>query len=230
MGFESFISVSVPAADRSLLTIEELRSAAGVTGSGSDARLIQVGKRAAAAISKACRLITDGVNPPTLLRETIVETFRLDSQLLSGAWPYYDTARTQRVSQNSLILSRFPATSVVSIVADGAVLNGSDYELRAAEGRLVRLLNDTVTSWFGSKIVVTYVGGYAAVPDDLALAASQFVGILWSEDGRDLNVRSEAVEGIGRTDYFELNAQRDIVPAPILGMLSDGGYVNAFHG
>ena len=91
---------------------------------------------------------------------------------------------------------------------------------------LVRLSADQPTAWINWKIVVTYDAGYATVPDDLALVASQLTQILWHQDGRDPNQKLDYVDGIGRSEWFGNPHLGDLVPPSLLGALDAGGYVN----
>lgn len=226
MAFESFITVQAAAADRGLLTIEQLRAAVGATNNSSDTTLNALGARVSAAIMKACRVVSDGVHPPTLRKETIVETFRRPSFWANGSWPFADSEKMR----HALILARAPAVSVASIMADATALDVSQFELRAADGIVVRLSGDQPTAWLNWKIVVTYDAGYDVVPDDLALIASQFVQILWWQDGRDPNKKVDAVDGIGRGEWFANPHTGDLVPPALLGALDAGGYINHIPG
>ena len=222
MAFESFINVSAPASDLDLLTLEQLKDAVDVSGSTYDAKLKLLGARVSAAITAACQVEGDGINPPTLLKETVTETFRRQSFWANGAWPFADSEKMR----HSLYLKRFPVASVISVVADGTMLDPSSYELRAADGALVRLSNDTETPWLNWKIVVSYSAGFASVPDDLALCAAQLAQILWWQSGRDPNQKQAFLEGVSRREWFANPHDGDLVPKSLLGSLAKGGYIN----
>ncbi|WP_018265547.1 hypothetical protein [Methylosinus sp. LW4] len=226
MAFESFITVQTPAADLNLLTIEQLRAAAGVSDGSKDTALKALGARVSSAITAACRVADDGINPPTLRKETILETFRRPSYWAKGSWPFADS----EMQRHSLILARRPAVSVASVIVDGTTLDATQYELHAADGILVRLSGDQPTAWLNWKIIVTYDAGFATVRDDLALVASQLAQILWWQDGRDPNQKVDYVDGVGRSEWFANPHLGDLVPASLIGALDAAGYVNHIPG
>lgn len=226
MPLETFITVQTPAVDRNLLTTAQLRAAIGISDSSQDATLAVLGARASAAISKACRVVQGGVTPPTLRKETIIETFRRTSYWARGSWPFADS----EAQRQNIILSRFPVVSVASVVVDGTTLDASEYELRPSDGVIVRLSGGQPTAWLNWKIVVTYDAGFETVPEDLALIASQMVQILWYQNNRDPNKKSEAVTGIGSHEWFGNPHAGDLVPPSLMGALDAGGFVNHLPG
>jgi hypothetical protein len=119
----STFNVTTPADDLSLLTIEELRAALGVTGTAEDAALKALGLRLSASIARQCCIASDGINPATLMLETCTETFR-------AVRP-----------QNELILARRPVTAIVSVSESGAIVDPADYEIRRNAGILARLID-----------------------------------------------------------------------------------------
>jgi len=179
------ITVSGAAADRNLLTLAEMKTALAITGSGSNDALTALGLQISDMIARECCVAADGVAPPTLRRETIVETLRLD----------------RRVSP--LRLARRFVDSITSIVEAGVTLNVADYEVEKAAGLIRRLdASGDIVCWPGEKIVVTYLAGFETVPEPLKLAAITVLREQWSAASRDPNVRAEAVDGIGRTEYW----------------------------
>lgn len=224
---ESSISVITAATDRNLLTIAQLRAAVDVTGSAYDAKLTELGLRISDLFAKVCRVEEDGVNPPTLLAETVKETWRKQSYWMQGAWPFADS----EVKRSALYCKRFPVTSVTSVVSDGTTLTeGTDFELRKADGAIVRLSGGQPTILYSWKIEATYVAGRATVPSDLALAAAQMAQVLWWQSGRDPNEKSNQVDGLGKSERFGHAFSEGAVPSSIMDMLEAGGYVNRFTG
>src|SRR6185369_7395401 len=61
-----------------LLTTAEARAAVGITDTSRDADLTRLVARISAAIYRASKVRTDGVHAPTLLSESVTETFRLE--------------------------------------------------------------------------------------------------------------------------------------------------------
>lgn len=172
----TILVTTTPAADLQLLTIDELRAAAGVTGTADDAALTAKGLRVAGAIAEACNVRPGRSSVPTFKQETLQETFR-------------DVCR-----EDELLLSRRHEAAISSVVVDGTALASTDYEVDGEAGVLIRLCDDDPTTWTGSKIVVTYQAGFATVPDTLKRAAEEFMRFLWLEDQRDPSVKASEVE------------------------------------
>lgn len=176
----SILTISTPATSRGLLTAAELRAAAGVAAgvTARDTELAAIGLTVADTISDWCRIAGDGLTPVTLLRETVVETFRLT-----------------RCVAPLILARRFLGT--VTIVEDDVALEATDFAIGAGAGLLTRLTSDdTETHWSAAKIVVTYQAGFATVPTTLASVAAEMVG---RKTGalRDPMTRMERVETTG---------------------------------
>lgn len=165
------LTVSDAADDLALLTIEELREAAGVADAADDDQLELIGLRVAAAITAECNVAAGSGAEPTLLRETLSETFRL---------AYVDR----------IVLARRHGVSITSIVEDGATLSATDYLVDEESGILTRLQSDYPCSWCASKVVVVYEAGLETVPGDLKMAAMDFVRLVWRDKDRDPSVKA----------------------------------------
>jgi hypothetical protein len=198
------LTVTTAASDLSLLSLAELRAAAGVTDASQDAALTALGARVAAAITAECRVAAGGVVPPTLRHETLTETFRL------------------RSSVESLILSRRPVTAITSVTeGDDDPLTVADYEFDAASGLLYRLDGDDARTCWSScnKVVAVYTAGWATVPEDLKLAASKLVTVFWLETARDPNLRRVSVAGISEREYWVAPSSDPAMPAEVIDLL-----------
>lgn len=169
------LTVTTPAADYTLLTIAEMREAAGVTDASQDASLQLMEARIADSICSYCNVSIGGDARPTLRRETLTETFRM-------------------VSQQTLILSRRHAISITSVKIDGEVIDPVDYEFRPESGVGYLLDDDTPIPWSAKKVTVVYQAGFTNVPADLKLAAMDFFRLAWREKDRDPSVKSEEVD------------------------------------
>jgi len=196
----SRFSVTTPATDVSLLTIAELRAAAGVTDNSKDAELTILGRRISTAIARQCCIADDGVNPPTLLRETCTEVFRW-----SGCGPLH--------------LSRRPVTLIVSAVNGVSAIDGANYEVSGGSV-LHYLTSDELTSWPAGKITVVYEAGYATAPDDLKLAASKLATATFAETARDPNLKREDLPGIIEREYWVAPSDDPLLSAEISDLLS----------
>lgn len=180
----STFTVTSAASDTSLLTIEELRAAAGVTGSAEDARLQTLGRQVSLSIAAQCGVAADGINPATLLSETCSEVFRL------------------RDKSASIRLSRRPVTTIASVVENDETLAADGYELDKASGLLRRLCDDSPSNWPCGKITIAYTAGHATAPADLKLAASKLVTALYAETARDPSLKRERVDGVSELEYW----------------------------
>lgn len=195
-GYSSSFTVSVAAADRKLVTSAQVIEALGLAATTD--RIDALCEEISDAICRYCRVPEDGVKAPTLLVETIVETFRRSTKLEVGAFPY----PASQPDFKGLPLSRFPIQSITSIVEDGVTLSASTYEIDKAAGYVKRLLNGGEVYWTANKIVVTYIAGRDMTQElGLRSAAINAVREQYFADNRDPALRGVNVEGIGRRDY-----------------------------
>ncbi|MCA0032755.1 hypothetical protein [Mesorhizobium sp. B263B2A] len=154
------------------MSIEEMRAAAGVTGSGSDTALRAMERRVAASIMSECNIAVGAGSPPTLLRETLTETF-------------------YQACGETLILSRRHDVTVTSIVEDAVTLVDADFMADPESGMVTKLCSDYPTWWSARKVVVVYGAGFETVPEDLKMAAADFFRSSWMEQSRDPLVKSQ---------------------------------------
>lgn len=198
----STFTVTAPAADLSLLTIEELRAAAGVADSSQDAALTTLGLRLSASIARQCGVASDGVHPTTLLSEACTEVFR--------------PTRHHR----DLILARRPVMAITSVTENGTVLDASDYEIGRSSGILTRLSGDRFSCFPCGKITVVYVAGFEDAPDDLKLAASKLATALYSETARDPNLKRVDVYEVEAREYWVGPSDDPLLSAEITDLLA----------
>ncbi len=178
------LSVTTAAADRSLLTLAELRAAAGVPDNSRDAELTTLGARVAAAITGACQVARGGAVPPTLRLETLTETHHNDRH------------------RAEIVLSRRPVVSVTSVAEIDTVLTSADYEIEAGTGLLRRLAAGRPWCWPCRKVVIVYQAGWQTVPDDLKLAAAKFVQAeYWVDPTKDSVIPAEVMDILERGGY-----------------------------
>jgi uncharacterized phiE125 gp8 family phage protein len=173
------IVVTTPAASYDLVRLDTVCDALGITDRAEDEQLVQWIKQASCAVAKHLNRV--------LARETIEETFRLSTVT------------------ESLLLSRYPVSSVVSVTEFDTVLDVADYEVNSTSGVLTRLSADAPVCWSAGKIVVSYVAGYALddVPDEIARAVIMLVSQYRYSAERDPQLRSESTEGAGSSSYFD---------------------------
>lgn len=199
------LTVSTPAIDFTLLTASELRAAVGLADADTsmDTILATVGNRAANIIARECRVAQGGVARPTLKSETLAETVRLE------------------INVKPLILSRRFVTAITSVVEDGVTLASTRYEVEGPAGLLWKLdAEDRRIPWPVSKIVVTYVAGFATVPDELKAAAAKLVADLYSSNGANGNLKRERIEGVSEREYWVAPTTDPAIPAEVSELLS----------
>lgn len=202
----SFLTITTPASDLALLTIEEMRAAAGISGGSSDTELRAMERRIAASIMSECNIAVGSGSPPTLLRETLTQTIY------------------QACGEN-LILSRRHDVAISSLVEDGVTLTADDLLVDPESGIVNKLCNDYPTWWSAQKIIVTYDAGFTTVPADLKMAAIDFFRTSWQEQGRDPLVKSERVK-VENVDEVERQFWVGSVP----GQTSEGAVPDVVAG
>jgi hypothetical protein len=207
------LTIDTPNTDRSLLTLAELRAAAGVSDNSKDATLIPMGAYVSAMITKACKVASAGIIPPTLRLETVTETFPFRVR---------DIARL-----GSLVLARRPLVHVTSVTEAGNDLSSDIYEIDYSAGVIYRKSGFYRIPWICSgDIVVQYSAGYATVPDDLKYAAIKFVQSETVRGSRDPLLKSIQIDGISTRQYWVDPTRDSIVPSEVMDILIRGGYVN----
>ncbi|OCX12700.1 MULTISPECIES: hypothetical protein [Mesorhizobium] len=159
----------VVAATGTLLSIAQLRTAAGLSGTDTsrDTELQDLGKRVAAEIAIACRVRGDGVAEPTLLAETVRDTFR------------------ETGCDTDLFLSRLFASSISSIVEAGNTLAATDTYVDGGAGIVRRISGTRDLRWRRGEIVIEYVAGFTTVPSDLIGIAMDLCRLRLSADAVD---------------------------------------------
>lgn len=211
------ISVTDDAGDLSLLTVAELRSAVNISGASQDVALGRLGLRVAAAITAACKVASDGINPPTLREEAITETIRRN-------WRYGMPREHLNEGAHTLYLSRRPVTTVASVIESGVTLDPSMYEIHAAAGAIVRLNNDIPCQWARGKIVVAYIAGWDDIPDGLKRAAEQLMQIYWSQQANDPLVKQISIPGVIERQFWIGSSSDPAIPQDVMDDL--GPYIN----
>lgn len=198
MSFE----ITEPAEDLQLLTIDEMRSAAGAEDGSQDTALTAMGLRVAECITDECNVRQEdsAEHPPTLLRERITETLEVSAA-------------------SSLILARRHGVEVVSINESedlaGVIVAGGSGVLRLRSG-----------TWSGT-VIVDYYAGFASVPGALKQAAMDCFRLFWLEQTRDPSVKGQEIDIPGtwrkRTDYWvgslPGHANESPVPDVVAGQL-----------
>lgn len=182
------LTLTTPAEDYTLLSINEMRAAAGIADATQDEALQAMERRVVDTICTYCNVAIAGSARPTLRRETLTETFRAIQD------------------QYSLVLSRRHNVNVTSVTVDGITLDPDDYDVGAESGQLWRLDEDTPIHWNANKVTVVYAAGFSTAPADLKLAAMDFFRFAWREKDRDPALKSQEVDIPGverhRVEYW----------------------------
>lgn len=187
--------VTVPATNHRLVTLEVVKAELRVTGTSEDDFLGNAIDRASAAIERWCNRV--------FAVETVRETFAR-SQLAGFHMPAFGN------SSDSLVLTRWPVVSLVSVTESGSALATSAYEFDPASGLLYRLGNGGLRRpWMNGAAVVEYQAGYVLpgddgrdLPADIERAAVMLVKAEWFARDRDPLVKTEDVTGVLATTYW----------------------------
>lgn len=124
--------------------------------------------------------------------------------------------------------SGIPITFGMSVVQtdppgnDKLLAERIDFVVDAPRGQLIRLDQFTQypTIWPALKVVVTYSGGFAAIPDDVQTAALRWIAWRWAERDRDPTVRSIEQPELGvQTFWVGGPPSTGGVPTEILALL-----------
>lgn len=183
--------VITPATTTRLTTLDTVRARYGITVQQADD--IVVG----ALIDTASQMAVDFCNRG-FARETV--------------------RQAERCGHSRIKLERAPA-SAIQVAENGSVVPSDGYYLDAASNVLWRLNGDGAASWSGL-VEITYDAGWilpgeddANLPASIEHAVLLLIGALWSAQERAPGVKSESVEGIGRTDYW-VPGQGNRLPDP----------------
>jgi hypothetical protein len=149
-------------------------------------------------------------------QETLQESFRLGSN-----WEVSGDAQP-------IMLSRPPIVSITSILEDTFspdTLDPTDYEVDKFDGFLWRTTGvgpNFRIGWMGESVVVTYVGGYKTIPDDITEACISLVRLRQASRTRDPSLRSITFEGVGSETYATSPGELvNGLPAEVANMLLD---------
>lgn len=207
-----------------ILTVTEARAALGITDSSRDADLTRLIARISASIFRACKVKSDGVNPPTLLSEAVTEKFQVNSPVAS------------------IQLSRRRVTGTVTVTQNDAALDDSAFYIDRASGILsqcpiglpYRFNGNTVLYWPKSVVTVQYTAGFLSAPDDLKLAAEIWLRGLWRDNYAtpaaltDPLVKVDDIPGVRRIERWVNPTAETIMPSEVKSILIDGGYIETW--
>ena len=183
------IEIVTPAESTRLTTLAAVKADLGITGTASDdalgALIDQFSDTIGAWCGRAFGLVT--------VRETL-EIARL-------------------CDRRSIMLSRWPVASVVSVTAAGTALGPELFYADLQAGTLaLRGETSGFTLWPAGETVITYTTGYVlpgdedrTLPHDVERAAILMVRSAWHAMARDPSIRSEESAGVSTFTYFAAN-------------------------
>ncbi|GEP09278.1 hypothetical protein [Methylobacterium gnaphalii] len=201
------LTVITPATSTALTTVTRARAVL-------DFPLVDDGA-ASMLIAQASRVITDHCRQ-TFALETVRQVFGWDETRGDGP-----------------ILARGPVVEILSVSSGGTVLPGSEYAVDTRTGRLRRLDADgTPLAWWGGSLAIDYCAGYvlpsdsdgapaSTLPESIERAAILLLGSYLSQRGRDVSIKSDAVEGVGSTSYWVPGASDRLVSPEAEQLLAD---------
>ena len=193
---------------RSLTDIATVKDDWGISTSADDAFIARSIIRCSSSAENFCN------------RVFALETVQDQIALRRDPWP-----RMIEERPDLLQLSRWPIVAITSVTVDGTTLvEGTDFLTDAKPGQL-RRLNEygNARDWSGETIVVIYSAGYVLpgatavagaqnLPDDINDAVSRMVYTRYAERQRDPLVKSEYVDGVGRTEYLAPTGASNLSP------------------
>ncbi len=178
------LTILMPAVTNHLTSVERVKAELSITGSSEDAKILSFISEASGLVSAYCGRNTFGV-------QTVRQTERLSC------------------SRHFLIMAIDLEPVIDSVTVDGTALAGAEYEL---DGSLLYRLdaNDKRVAWGGgTKVVIEYDAGFVlltTLPEAIERTAIDLVVGMYRGAGRDTSIRSEQVEGVGQTAYFDTRA------------------------
>lgn len=192
---KSKFEIITPASDLAVLSVEELRTAAGLAANDTsqDVALASLGLEAAEWVAELCGVRAAGSNPPTFLAEDVRETF---------------ANSLYRARRSDLILSRRFVT-ITSLTENGiALTEGTDFVVDDDGGIVERQMSGFPTCWLYGAIVIEYTAGFAggspnSVPAVLKSVMMDYVQLQNSNLSRDPAVRSETTVDLDSVTYFQ---------------------------
>ena len=110
--------------------------------------------------------------------------------------------------QNAITLRQFPAIAGTLVIAeDGAAISSGDFELEAATGIVYRLAGGFVDRWARGirNVSIDYSSGFASVPEDLQLYATQQVIQIFRQSkqgGNRIGERGTILDTGGSSQYL----------------------------
>jgi len=180
-------TVIEPAETYDLVSLSDVKTELGITGTTDDAWLSSVIERASAAAAQYCNRV--------FAAETVKDEF----------WPQRDGYPWIIPGGIApLQLTRWPVSAVDSVLENSVALSApSDYRVDAAPGRLIRIGGEGYPrKWPAWPISVQYIAGFATIPYDIQDAVVRMVKSRWFQRKRDPLLRQEDIPGVYSATYW----------------------------
>lgn len=175
MNEKSIVTVTVPADDYDLTTLDSVKAELGITNNVSDALLRRYISGASEAAAKFCNRV--------FAVETVSERFLSWGRFSHRGRP--------------LQLARWPLVNLASVTEDNALLAlDDDYVVDPSNGQITRRSGNEVSSWCSANVTAVYTSGFETVPADLEDAVIRMVTKRWSAKGRDATLKQREIPGV----------------------------------
>lgn len=193
-----YTTVVMPAADRNLVTLDDLREQLRVRpgDTANDAWYTKIIARSSRAAEKFCGRI--------FAAQSYVDTFQ------TGASGNPD---------EPLILAQAPVDpSSLAVTLDGTVMAGAGYSLDPGVGHVWR----SGSAWMNTAgLSVAYTGGFDTIPPDVQQAVLDLCTMENAGRGRDPMLRATESPGLGRQEYWVGGIPGDsLIPRDIAALLN----------
>jgi hypothetical protein len=194
-------SVITPAASLSLVDIDQLKLAAGVTGTTQDALFTTLELNASAAVTSACNVVMDKTFRPTLRSETVRDVIKV------------------KCNTHGVVLSRMFVTAVTSVKINGTLIDPACYEYESSPAVLYKVSGNRLMLWNECTIEVEYVAGFTTVPQALQLVTTKLATSEYFKVGRDQDVKRIKVEGVEEREFRGSVITNSVLPSDMMNML-----------
>jgi hypothetical protein len=206
MGPTLITTVVTAAASYDLTTLAIVKDELSITNKTSDAILQRYLTSSSAAAAQYCNRVFPA--------ETITDEFWAQTD----RWPRIVPGHFQ-----TLQLSRWPVVSVSSVTENGnALVEDTDFRINAKNGQLVRLTVDGYPRpWPAWPLAVTYQGGFATIPVDVADAVIRMVKARWDGRGRDPFLMERNIPGVIEQRWWVSSGPTGNMPPDVTDLLDN---------
>lgn len=214
------LHVVQPAANQDLVALTDVRDELG-SPRAQDARLRRYITAASAVIATYTRRVWR--------EETVTETFYASYfsagwRGWTGGWGWrWQPYRRSDGKPTPLVLTRYPVSSVESVVVGPDTSDPATYLLDGPKGLLYSWDGGMLTpvTWGIDTVAVNYVAGYALadIPPDVQQACMTVIRQRYFSYGRDPYLRSISVPGVQEESYWA-GPDQSALPPEAVGLLA----------